>query len=143
MYPERQAIKMEKTNILNYIFLICLIDTFIGQYNGPAYIAHSTADCKVHTALHSLPIGHSTASTSWLYYFKIGLFCLIWIFVWLGIGLYICRFMRIVPAFVGFEVLLAYIFCDRLELIEFAARFQFHAFFFLFFFFLFLFFSYT
>ena len=102
LYPERQAIKMEKTNILNYIFLICLIDTFIGQYNGPAYIAHSTADCKVHTALHSLPIGHSTASTSWLYYFKIGLFCLIWIFVWLGIGLYICRFMRIVPAFVGF-----------------------------------------
>ena len=73
MYPERQAIKMEKTNILNYIFLICLIDTFIGQYNGPAYIAHSTADCKVHTALHSLPTGHSTASTSWLYYFKIGL----------------------------------------------------------------------
>ena len=59
MYPERQAIKMEKTNILNYIFLICLIDTFIGQYNGPAYIAHSTADCKVHTALHSLPTGHS------------------------------------------------------------------------------------
>ena len=43
--------------------------------------------------------------------------------------------MRIVPAFVGFEVLLAYIFCDRLDLIEFAARFQFHALFFFFFFF--------
>ena len=41
--------KSKRKKNFNYIFLICLIDTLIGQYYDFAYIAHSTADCTVHS----------------------------------------------------------------------------------------------
>ena len=57
--------KSKRKKNFNYIFLICLIDTLIGQYYDFAYIAHSTADCTVHSIHGTAQSAHRPQHCTW------------------------------------------------------------------------------